>query len=235
MKNQTETQDKRVITAYKLQKKGYSKDYIWLKTGVELLGKEDAILYEKDLTMKKDFDPKNISDFDGKVSDVFEGELLNNFPQLGEANFRIYDIPKEYEELYGTKNKKILKMLDQTAGSESLENGISLNKKFIDNNINNKKINKLIENLLSHEFQHYIQDIQYGDKGGTSYFGLDLENDMMYVINENGETNFKKALKQGQKDYLNNPLEIEAEVNRFLNEMTSEERKLFPLDFIYEK
>lgn len=192
-----------------------------------MIGEEDALLYINDLKFKKGITKENLKNGTYNINDLLEGELLDNFNKIKESTIKIIDFSKEIQKETNTKNKKYLELMNDVIGSADLEDGIMLNSYYINKNINNINLMSDIEKVLSHEVQHMIQEIENGENNGTIFFGIDPKTDKMFFVGENKKDSFYK--------YRNNPLEIESEVVRVMNAMTVEERKKYPLNFIYEQ
>lgn len=218
-------QDKRVSEAYKMQNKGYNEDFIWAMTGVKFIDNTDALIYVKDLSFKNNIDLINLKPGKYKLNDIMEGPLLNNIDLLNKLNFKLIDF--EQDTLNDTGNKEFAKEMGNIAGGASIEEGILINKGYIDKIKNKFNSQKVIENIISHEVQHIIQEIEYGKTSSTAFFNYDEKNNKIVYIGPSAE--------ESEYIYRNNPKEIESEVTRVQNEMTPSEKKILPLNLLFDE
>lgn len=225
MDKHSSEQNARLRKAYDLKKQGYSDDYIWTQTGTRLIGNEDALLYVDDLKFKNNVDITKLPEGTYKASEILDGDLLKNFKEIGNLDVEITNLKDVMSKI--TNNKSALDSMDSVGGSASLDEGIKLNSKYINDNKNNPKLKQMIEELLSHEVQHIIQDVEYPNSGETLYFGIDKNTDEIFYFGDTQEN--------AQKAYRNHPKEIEAEVTNLQNAMTKEQRHKFPLDLLFDE
>lgn len=221
----TEVQNKRISDAYKLQKKGYNEDFIWSKTGVRFIDNQDALFFVEDLKFKKDINLLNLKPGKYALNEIMEGPLLENIRQLKNLNFKLIDF--EQEVLNEGVSKEDAKKFGDVAGSASLDDGISINIKYINKIEKEQNPLKIIENILSHEIQHVIQSIEYGESKTTAFFNYD-EKTKKIIYTETNPTEAKYK-------YRNNPKEIEAEVTRIQNAMSPEQRRKIPLNLLFNE
>lgn len=221
----TKIQDKRISDAYKLQKKGYNEDFIWAMTGVRFVDNQDALFYVEDLKFKKDINLLDLKPGKYALNEIMEGPLLENIRQLKNLNFELIDY--EQEVLNNGVSKEDAKKFGEVAGSSSLDDGISINTKYINKIKNEQNPSKIVENILAHEVQHIIQSVEYGESEITAYFNYDEKTKKLIYTEENPI--------DAKHKYRNNPKEIESEVTRIQNFMTPEQRRKIPLNLLFNE
>lgn len=208
--NLTEKQWKRLEVADKLLRKGYHPDYVYSKTGYQ---KNGNILYVKDLELTRYIDFSKQGEYN--FADYLDGDILENFPKF--KNYKIF-----VDDLYDIaiksgKSTEVANEYKRAYAATVEDEGIVFNTEAV-KDFNNDDI----KNIMSHEIQHLIDEEQFGKKEVARYY--DVSDDKKIYTRE------EKIAK-----YRTNPKEISAEVTRMQNAMNSNERKLFPIDLIYNE
>ena len=187
----SEKQSARLNEAIKMKDNDSTSEEIWNKTGV-MFDEGKAKLYVDDLKLKNDVENLIKTNKQIKLSELFDSKVFENYPELKDYYFEVRNF--EQDAIDEGLSQKQIEKYKKVKGTTTEDNGVIVNS-------NLKSIDEM-ENVLSHEVQHLIQEIN-GDK-----------------------TDSNKVLEeQGKKAYRNLPSEIEAEINRVLNAMTSEQRK----------
>lgn len=194
-------------------------------TGVRFVDNQDALFYVEDLKFKKDINLLDLKPGKYALNEIMEGPLLENISQLKNLNFELIDY--EQEVLSNGVSKEDAKRFGEVAGSSSLDDGISINTKYINKIKNEQNPSKIIENILAHEVQHIIQSVEYGESEITAYFNYDEKTKKLIYTEENPI--------DAKHKYRNNPKEIESEVTRIQNFMTPEQRRKIPLNLLFNE
>lgn len=185
--NLNKDQQLRLDAAVKLNDSGMTAEEIWRKTGVLFdINDNKTKMYIPDAKFKENAGDLLKIDKSVKLSDVLEGRIFETNPELKDYYVKVTNL----EKLAASEGEENTSKYNKIKGATTYDKGILLN--------DNIKTLAEAENVLAHEMQHLIQEIN-GNEESTSNLSL--------------------------KDYRLDPTEIEAEVNRVLNSMTESQRK----------
>ena len=165
--NKTYIQEANKNKAILMQKQGYTEEQIWLATGYQYNDgkwqtevKDPVFKQNQVLEVGKEY----------KLGDIVDApELFRAYPELKEVTVVKDDLTK-----YG-ENPREQKLLKNTRGFTSTDNGIYLSKEI--------KSKAAAEEVLTHEIQHLIQEKEGFMESGFSHL-LQDENGNYYVMED---------------------------------------------------
>jgi len=195
----SDKQQKRIKKAKEMYNQGFDINSIWKETGV--IPSSDGVnyYYVGDLKVKQG--TELIEGKKYKFGNELYGDVLDTYPQLKDKYVQYTNFENELkDELDFTQDE--LEELKNVVGATTTDNNVA---------INSKKVKTLddFENVLSHEVQHLIQEINNPDKQKT----ID--------IFRNKDISYNEKINS----YRNSPTEMEAEIVRVLNSMTQKQRR----------
>lgn len=158
----TDNQKYRIAKANEYFEKGYDADEVWKSTGVNKIHKNRTNFCVRDLKFKKgiELEPENVYN----LSNVMEGELFDSYPAFRDIKLYYRDLVQEAKKS-GITNQEYLNKINSISGATLTDGDLV---------INSNKIKTLdgIENILSHEIQHKIQELQETEVKKLDILGL---------------------------------------------------------------